>query len=433
MTRNTELSSINCTSCGAGLDVLGGGRVVVQVCSYCGAELDALDNYRTLRQFKNMERPKTPFAIGMTATLFGAEFTIIGLIAHAEQWAGRFYRWIDHQLYSPTHGYAWLTLNDGHLVFTRRYRGAGWMSEWQVETSEQKPSVYSEGETFVYYETTVSEITYVEGEFTWSPRLGEKTVTVSAMSQDAMMEFSQKGSERETYRSVYVPTKTAEAAFRTDLNLSPYRVHPLQPFVKGPNYHFLLNWSLVFASVCLCMALYFNTRSGYAVIYGQTFALSDLPAEITLPLNANSRLTQIDLTADVRNSWAYMDIALLDPQDVPVFQAGRTIEYYSGRDADGNWAEGSRRAKLKFRPQQTGDYTLLLEVPEQGLWTGRGVGHVPNRPFNQLKISVTSGLSSGLVAFALAAIFGALSLFQIGRNTLHDKARWSGSDWVEED
>jgi hypothetical protein len=29
MTRNPEILTINCTNCGAGLDVLGGGRVVV--------------------------------------------------------------------------------------------------------------------------------------------------------------------------------------------------------------------------------------------------------------------------------------------------------------------------------------------------------------------------------------------------------------------
>ncbi|WP_037309720.1 DUF4178 domain-containing protein [Ruegeria halocynthiae] len=433
MTRNPELLSINCTSCGAGLDVLGGGRVVVQICPYCGAELDALDNYRTLRQFDGLERPKSPLAIGMQGTLFGAEFTIIGLVEHTERWRGRVYKWIDHQLFSPTHGYAWLTLENGHLVFSRRYRGPGWISERRVETSEHPPTTTSGGEAYRYYETTTSAVTYVEGEFTWRPTLGEKTVTISAMSNGAMLGFSQTGSERETYRSVYVPKADAEAAFGVSLDLKPYRTHPLQPFIKGRNYDFLVFASLVFCVLCLVMAMAFTSRSGQPVLMNHQISAARLPAEIEIPLKADSKLTQISFQSDVENSWIYLDIELIDPEGQPVFEAGRTIEFYSGRDADGNWREGSRFADLSFRPEKTGTYTLALDVPEQGLWQGRGVGRVPNKPFNQIRINAQTGLSSGLWLFGLGGLFGLLFLFHAGRQWLHQRARWSGTDWVDED
>ncbi|WP_170351209.1 hypothetical protein [Ruegeria atlantica] len=50
MTRSPELTSINCTSCGAGMDVFGGGRVMVQICEFCGSELDAQNSYKVLRK-----------------------------------------------------------------------------------------------------------------------------------------------------------------------------------------------------------------------------------------------------------------------------------------------------------------------------------------------------------------------------------------------
>lgn len=433
MTRNPDLLSINCSNCGAGLDVLGGGRVVVQVCPYCGSELDAQDNYRVLRQFKDQERPQTPFTMGMVGTLFEVEFTVIGLLEHTERWAGRVYTWIDHQLYSPTHGYAWLTLEAGHLTFSRRYRGPGWISERQVEMSDNPPNAYADGEKFQYFETTTSSITYVEGEFTWHPKVGEKTTTISAMSQTAMLGFSTNGSERETYRTIYVTQAQAERGFGQSLNLNPYRVHPLQPFVAGPNFQFLLVSSLCFTMVCLAMAFVLNHRPGYLVTHSQKISADDFPAEITIPLKDDSQLTQISFAGDVINSWAYLDLELLDPKGEPVFQAGRTVEAYSGRDADGAWREGTGHASLRFRPEQTGDYTLTLDVPEQGVWTGRDVGHVPKRPFNQLTVTIRSHLSSGRWAMALSGVFGVLFLFQFGRKWLHHKARWSGTDWVDED
>ncbi|MES0827110.1 DUF4178 domain-containing protein [Ruegeria sp. SCP11] len=392
-----------------------------------------LDNYKVLRKFTELKRPGTPLSIGMRGTLYGVEFVIIGLVEHTERWAGRVYTWIDHQLYSPTHGYAWLTLENDHLVFSRRYRGTGWLSERVVESAARQPTIRIDGESFRYFETTHSAITYVEGEFTWSPKMGERTVTVSAMSNTAMLGFSQTGNEREAYRSVYVPKAEAEAAFGVALDLNPFRIHPLQTFVEGPNYRFLLISSFVFATLCLVMASVFSLHSGRDVLRNYRVDVLDLPVEIAIPLEADNKLASISLVGDVQNSWAYLEMEMLDPDGEPLFEAGRTIESYSGRDSDGRWSEGSPVTSLRFRPEISGTYTLALAVAEQGLWRGQGVGHVPDRPVSRLSLDVRAGLFTGKWMTVLGGVFGALFLFQFGRKWLHRKARWSGSDWVDED
>ncbi|MEW2918428.1 DUF4178 domain-containing protein [Ruegeria sp. ANG10] len=427
MTRSPELTSINCTSCGAGLDVFGGGRVMVQICEFCGSELDAQDNYKVLRKFNDLERPHTPFSIGMRGTLYDVEFVIIGLIQHTERWAGRIFTWIDHQLYSPTHGYAWLTLENDHLVFSRRYRGGGWISEHWVETADHPPIVRTSQGTYRYYETTHSEITFVEGEFTWRPKMGERTVTVTAMSDTAMLGFSQTGNEREAYRSIYVFKAEAEAAFGVALDLGPYRVHPLQPFVEGRNYRFLRRTSLIFATICLVMAAVFHLSSGPAVLQNQIVELNAETVEVKFPLEADGKLAAIKVTGNVNNSWAYLEMELLDPENQPVFGAGRTIETYSGRDADGSWSEGSPFTRLRFRPEISGTYTLALTVAEQNTW-GRSGQYV-----SRLWVDVRSGVSSGKWLALLGGVFGALLMIQVGRKALHQRARWFGSDWVDED
>jgi hypothetical protein len=433
MTRTPELTSINCTSCGAGLDVLGGGRVVVKICEFCGSELDAQNNYKVLRKFAGLKRPNTPLSIGMRCRLYDVEFVIIGLIQHTERWEGRTFTWIDHQLYSPTHGYAWLTLENDHLVFTRRYRGGGWMSEHWVETAETRPSVRTSQGTYVYYETTHSSITYVEGEFTFSPKFGQRTVTISAMSDTAMMGFSQTGGEREAYRSIYVTKAEAEAAFGIPLDLKPYRVHPLQPFVAGRNFWFLLWSSFAFAVFCLVTALVLFQHGGRNVLLNHVVGVSDVPAEVSIPLEADNRLVSINLIGDVHNSWAYLEMEMLDPNGQPVFETGRTIEFYSGRDSEGRWREGTPRTQFRFRPEVSGIHTLVMSVADQGLWQGRGVDRVPDQPVSRIRLDVRSGLFTGKWMAYLGAVFGALFLFQFGRKWLHRRARWSGTDWVDED
>ena len=79
MSRET-LRAIQCPACGAGLDVLGGGRVAVMVCPYCTTELDAVQNFAALRKFDGLKRPNTPFRIGMEGEIAGVRHQIIGIL-----------------------------------------------------------------------------------------------------------------------------------------------------------------------------------------------------------------------------------------------------------------------------------------------------------------------------------------------------------------
>lgn len=427
MTRAPDLTAINCTSCGAGLDVLGGGRVIVHICPYCGTELDAQDNYKTLRRFTEVDRPDSVFAIGMRATLFGVEFTIIGVLGHEEQWAGQTYRWLDHQLYSPTHGYAWLTEEDGHYTFTRRHRYRGWMSARRVETEDIPPTVTSRGERYTYYETTTSKVVFAQGEFTWAPQIGEATTAISAMSDTAMLSFAQDGEEAVTHRTVYLPKEVVEERFGLTLP-KPQGVHPLQPFIKGPNTDFLRATAAVFAALAICLGAAFSVIPGTPALRTTQFTPADLPLELPVEITGQGGLTRIDLASDAYNSWAYMDITVYDPDDVPLFEAGRTLERYAG-DQDGQWSEGNGHGSLRFYTTTPGTHTLSIEMSETGIWRG---GYTP-RDISRMTVSVTSGLSSGFWLFVAAGGFLALTVLVGAQGLLHNWRRWRGSDWSDED
>ena len=436
MSLNPDLKSVDCTACGAGLGVLGGGRVTVHICPYCGTELDALDSYRALRKFNDIARPKTPFPIGTKGHLFGADFTVIGLLQHREFWQGEAYTWLDHQLYSPTHGYAWLTIEDGHLVFSRRYRGGGgWMSTQWVETADYPPELQVGSERFRYYETSTSTIIYAEGEFTWAPQKDERTTEVTAISDTAGMGFSETGTEREIYRMTYVPPAVAEAAFGIKTGLLPRGVHALEPFKEGPNHRFLTMAGIGFAVLSLLIGGTLAARPGQAVVSDERISIGQLPLEISFVIDTPDRLTRIDLAGDTRNSWAYFALELEDPEGEPLFEAGRTVEYYFGKDADGRWTEGNNRASLTFRPKVAGEYTLALSLEEGGHWQPvYPKNNTPAGPvFRQLKMDIRSDLSSGRWMLVLAVVFGLIGGYPLFRKYWHDYRRWRGSDWTDED
>lgn len=432
MSRAPELTTINCTSCGAGLDVLGGGRVVTHICGYCGAELDAQHGYRVLVKFAGMKRPDSPFSIGMTGTLFGVAYTVIGTLEHRETWRGQVWTWIDHQLFSPTHGYAWITVEDGHLVFTRRYRRPVWMSEASVERAEHPPTVKSRGQRYRYYDTTTSEVTFAEGEFTWAPRIGDRTTTVNALGADAMLSFSETATEQEVYRSTYLDRAEVEQGFGIDISLAAHGTHPLQVYKAGPDAPFIRNAALALCILCLVIGGWLHLRGGTEVLPPQVFAAQSLPETVRFTIDDTTGLTRIRLRGDARNSWAYIGAELEGPDGEPLFEAGRTIEFYSGRSSDGAWSEGNNRGDLYFHPEAPGDYTLTLAVEEEGHWGAQIAA--PQRPaINQVSVSVASGFSSGFWMFLLALGFGLAAFYHIGRRMLHHSRRWRGSDWTDED
>lgn len=430
MTLAQAVTSINCTSCGAGLDVLGGGRVTTHICPYCGSALDAQHDYAVLKKYANAERPDSPFRIGMHGHLYGVDWVLIGTLAHRETWAGQVWEWVDHQLFSATHGYAWLTVEDGHLVFTRRYRGAvtpPWISERWVETAENPPVVISRGERFRYLQTSTSKVTFAEGEFTYTPQIGDTTMTISAMSHDHMLDFSQSGHEREIHRGTYVSAAEGLAAFDLPADaLRPRGVHALQPLRQGPNAGFVLKTGLAAAAVCLVAGLMLHFQPGRQVLAPATFALADLPQSVTIPIDNTTQLAGVYLESDVSNSWAYVPLDVTDPEDTPLFEAGRSIEYYFGREGNESWTEGSRRASLFFRPTVPGDYEITLYAPETGLW-----GQQSRAP-SRVAVSAYQGLSSGFWMLLLAFGFVLVGAIPLLRRLYHGHRRWKHSDWSEE-
>ncbi|MEO9947667.1 MAG: DUF4178 domain-containing protein [Roseobacter sp.] len=429
MTRNSDIKSINCNSCGAGLDVLGGGRVQVMVCGYCGSELDAQDNFAVLRQFTDLKRPNSPFSIGMSGEIDGVSFTVIGTLGMMERWQGRVWTWVDHQLFSPTHGYAYLTVEDGKLSFTRRYRGytrPAWITPTGVEIAEVRPTVRNSEGTFSYFETSTAEISFVEGEFNWRPEIGATTTSVSMLGDAAMLDFSKSATEEEILRTEYVSAAEVYASFGVNDPPKPTGFNVLKPFVPGLHQRFFVISSIAFAVIALVMSVALIGSSSSRSAQNWTFKLSELPQETAFEITEKDRLALIQVGADVSNSWAFLGVSVTDPKDVPVFAAGRTVERYSGRDNDGAWSEGRKTSALRFIPRETGTYKVEVDVLEADTWLRQGP------PAVNVTLRLQQGVTNGRWLQFVALIFALFGIYHIARPAYHQYRRMRHSDWSDD-
>lgn len=427
----TAVKAINCTSCGAGLDVLGGGRVTTHICPYCGTELDATDNYRALKRFNDTARPKTPFPIGTQGTIHGVDYTVIGLLEQVERWAGRTYAWLDHQLYSPTHGYAWLTLDQGHCTFSRRHRGSVWISKHQAARAEHRPVVWDAGEKFRYYETSTHEVHYAEGEFSWRPSRKDRTTTVSAMSDTRMLSFSATGTEREVEQTFFLSAEDIVKGFGFDPGLKPDWVHPLEPHKSGKNTGFQMYASIAYALVCLIVAGVIAGAPVRYVLPTLEAGRPDLPLEASLPGVKAGELVRVNLAGNGINTWSELELEVSDPDDELLFSTIRAVERYNGRDSEGSWSEGSNRARATFRAPFDGDYSLSVALDGDGDWRSSG-GSSPTA-WTSLRISATAGHKTWGWMIWAALLFGLMGGWPLWRAWRHNRLRWRGSDWEDDD
>ena len=429
MTSNQTIKTINCTSCGAGLDVLGGGRVQVHVCGYCGSELDAQHNYKVLKTFADLERPDSPLKIGMVGNIQGVAFTVIGTLGLEERYGGRHWRWTDHQVFSPTHGYAYVTVEDGHLTFTRRFRDEtrpAWISVQRVETAEHPPIIKTRDTNYTYYDTSTSKITFAEGEFNWQPEIGRSSTVISVMSTDSKLGFEKANGEEEITKTVYLPFDEICPSFGLESLSKPTQVHALLPYTAG-RYERFLKWASA-GFWLVALAFFFNllTTSTGTGIAAKAEKVGSLPMEIPFEITEVGRSAKILVKADVSNSWAYLEVFVTDPEDVPVFETGRTVERYHGRDKDGRWSEGNGRGVVRFTPTMSGEYTLEVALGEAETWSHKG------SPVSSVEVFVSQGVSAPMWMGILALAFLLFSGFQHAKLYIHNKRRWWGSDWTDD-
>lgn len=423
-----SVSTFNCTNCGAGQDLLGGGRVRVHVCGYCGAELDVQDRFKVIAQFRDMIRPESPFDLGMTGTLWGVEFTVIGTIGWFEQYGSTVWTWVDHQIYSPTHGYAWLTVEDsGHAVYARKIRRMphpALLGAATIEHAEHRPTVTLEGKTYRYYGSGHARPTFIEGAFNYVPSMNDRVRYVDLLGGREMLSIVEDGKEREYELS----TLPDQVEIMQSFGIAPDRLpvlkstHPLEVFERSGNGIFIRDASFIGAAVALVITIVLFSLGNRVV---QTAQLPvDTPISLPFEITRGDRLTEIEIHTNASNSWATFEAELIDENGQIVAGFEDLVEFYSGTEGGEHWSEGNRTGSTTLK-LPSGRYTMELEYTEGDVWAN-------GRTVSTMAVEVTEGRANPwwvLAAAVTLGLIGGAFLFQRG---LHNAQRWAGSDWSDD-
>ena len=129
-----------------------------------------------------------------------------------------------------------------------------------------------------------------------------------------------------------------------------------------------------------------------------------------------NRNIRISASAPVSNSFAELDVDLINEQSQEVESVNIPIEYYFGSDSDGAWTEGSKDQDATLSSLPGGKYTLRVE----GTWQD---WQKPMPVSLKVEQNVNRGVNF-LCAFIVLLIVPVLGLF---RKFSFESRRWKDS------
>jgi hypothetical protein len=345
------------------------------------------------------------------------KFKIIGAVTRSVDIEGETYYWHEYLLYNPAIGFRWLVHSDNHWNFVEPINPAEVRADANLLGAR---SATYDGRKFRIFQDANAMVRYVKGEFYWRVAQGETVRAADYVNAPLML--SQEATDKEVNWSVgvYMTNTEVEKAFGISGLPKPWSVAPNQPF-HGSFYY---TWGLLPLLLLIVVAIFMIPIAGLTnTVLSQELSLQPMTNATTpqiafsqpFDIKANRNI-RIGASAPVSNSFAELDVDLINEQSQEVESVSIPIEYYFGSDSDGAWTEGSKDQDATLSSLPAGKYTLRVE----GTWQDW-------QKAMPISLKVEQNVNRGvnfLCAFIVLLIVPALGLI---RKISFESSRWKDS------
>jgi hypothetical protein len=317
-------------------------------------------------------RVKPLIPLGTRGTWHGHPYEVVGLQQRAISVEGTSYSWREYLLFNPYHGFRYLTEYDGHWNDVVTLPGLP-----QREESRGRPSASLQGEHYRHFQRASATTTFVLGEFPWQVRLND-IVTVNDFVAPPRLLSAESTREEETWSlGEYVEGKAVWKAFglegRPPAPRGTYANQPSPLRARiGPMWRTFALLALLVLGACGWRQATARREVVFAGSYAFRAQPGDDSAFVTdaFDLRGGEANVQIVSEADVQNDWIFLEYALIDEASGRAWELGRTVSYYTGRDADGAWSEGARTDRARIPSVPAGRYYLRVKPEGEAGRTG---------------------------------------------------------------
>lgn len=404
---------LQCKVCGKEIRCIAYSQSVRIVCSSCGNMFNTeVGMLKTLKKYP-LSSIVPHISIGTKGTFKGRTYAVTGFMQRRETEP---YFWREYVLFSPLHGYAFLSEFNGHWNFIVPLGSV----------APPKPEAYDrtlnyDNKEFRLYHRYKSSLDQAAGEFAWE--IADAVEASEYISPPYILTYEKSGSELSWSLGEYMHPSDVGKAFALKTPV-PERigVGSNQPALGSVSLDSLKTLFIAAAVMLLAVQVIFSmVIQRNAVVLDQTYGLLDSSQAIVTPafrLEGGWKDVAIELYSPVGNSWFEAGITLINDNTGEEFSFDNGVEYYSGYDGGESWSEGS-----------TSSEKILSSIPE-------GTYHmniIPYKPPSAVppsfSIKVTRDIPTWRNLLAAIVLIGIYPAIVWLRYRSFERRRWMNSNY----
>lgn len=408
--------AFDCPACGGTVVLRTAGRAVSAICPSCLSVIDVNnENFRIVETAQSSIWP-TSLAMGARGKLDGILWEIIGYTRKTD--ATETYPWDEYLLFNPYHGFRFLSHEAGHWTLSHVIK-----KNLAVHRSDTR--VVFEGREYKIFLRGASVVQYVQGEFYWRVKVGERWTTAEYICPPYLLSIEENDSEINFSLGKYVSRAEVIEAFKPEDFLPlPSGVGANQPSPFEGQIGKL--WTrAIGAVIAACFVHFFfvagsNNKPVFQDSVNVQAASQGIPFA-TKPFRLpHGGVVEVTGYAPVSNNWLELNLTLVEEGANTGHTSVMPIEYYFGVDSDGPWSEGRQVEKTYFSGVSKGTYRLMVDAD------GGSSGWASPQ---SVRLTVVDGVVDSTNLLAAIALLLIIPIVQSWRQVSFNGRRWQESDF----
>lgn len=294
--------------------------------------------------------------VGQKGIIGNVEYSVVGIIVRK---FGSSIYWREYYLKDEKRGNAFLSESNGHWVFLLP------LPKEKLRTKSSKQIIFNQ-KTYRWYETTQCHIDAAAGFFEDTLNFNIATYK-EYVNGTGMISQEKSVSTTECFIGNHISKYTVKKAFKIP-NLPNYSgIGIVQPFYV--NIRQAINILCVAALlICLLQLYVYTSRTNYSV-FEETVKFEDVKnkemVSKSFTLSGGSAPLKINLHSAVDNSWANVQLSLINENTNEAVYTSKDIEEYHGYEDGENWSEGSMDQEFNLCGVSSGKYHFVISAEKQ--------------------------------------------------------------------
>ena len=420
--------ALECPNCGSAVELRGMSHSLNAVCPRCLSVLDVTSNQvQILQKFNNKAAYAQPLIpLGTRGKLQGKLFEAIGFQVRRIVVDATPYEWREYLLFNPYQGFRYLSEYDGHWNEIRTVPGIPTFTQ----VDGRKAAVWL-GEPYKHFQNAQATTVFVLGEFPFQVRNGDVAKVDDYISPPKVLSSEIIPGEINWSLGEYRTGAEIWQAFQLTGAPPPavgvYANQPAPPETKS-SFWTSLSTAVVLEAILFVVLVACLLFMGNENVFKQSyFYRANTPGEqsfVTPVFELKGRPTnvEVELETNLRQNWAYFNMALINEQTGQAWDFGREVSYYSGSD----WTEGSSTDSVRVPSVPAGRYYLRMEPEMEARPTDAYTSGPREMTYT---VNIKRDVPSFWPIFLAMLLVPIPAFFTLGRKVNFESARWAESDY----